>query len=275
MSEASSAQNYAQTAVKNQIGHITNRQDIIQSSVTGTIYNYDGVITSDSDFRPSLLLESRVAQDDYAVSYANLASGKIGAFVSTSGNADGSQNGGSTAFASYQDLLTFNVAGADDDTVTELKYRITLHGVATLGSGTLFGLRNQLGFSSFVYNGSRPSNITYYQTNFSDLKYTVGVDSAYFDVTSNITGKSYTQTFLLALEVLAVPGNIADYLHTASIKFDLPQEVTMSSSSGIFLTATDIGSVPETATWGMMIAGFGIMGAAMRTRRRSAKVSFA
>ncbi|QQV79065.1 PEPxxWA-CTERM sorting domain-containing protein [Sphingomonas aliaeris] len=49
----------------------------------------------------------------------------------------------------------------------------------------------------------------------------------------------------------------------------------MSSSSGIFLTATDIGSVPETATWGMMIAGFGIMGAAMRTRRRSAKVSFA
>jgi len=35
------------------------------------------------------------------------------------------------------------------------------------------------------------------------------------------------------------------------------------------------GAVPETATWGMMIAGFGLMGAAMRTRRRSTKVSFA
>jgi hypothetical protein len=35
------------------------------------------------------------------------------------------------------------------------------------------------------------------------------------------------------------------------------------------------GAVPETATWGMMIAGFGMMGAAMRTRRRSIKVSFA
>jgi hypothetical protein len=34
-------------------------------------------------------------------------------------------------------------------------------------------------------------------------------------------------------------------------------------------------AVPETATWGMMIAGFGVMGAAMRTRRRSTKVSFA
>ena len=35
------------------------------------------------------------------------------------------------------------------------------------------------------------------------------------------------------------------------------------------------GAVPETATWGMMIAGFGMIGAAMRTRRRSTKVTFA
>jgi hypothetical protein len=42
------------------------------------------------------------------------------------------------------------------------------------------------------------------------------------------------------------------------------------------ITATTaIPAVPETATWGMMIAGFGMMGAAMRTRRRSTKVSFA
>lgn len=34
-------------------------------------------------------------------------------------------------------------------------------------------------------------------------------------------------------------------------------------------------AVPETATWAMMIAGFGMMGAAMRTRRRSTKVTFA
>jgi hypothetical protein len=34
-------------------------------------------------------------------------------------------------------------------------------------------------------------------------------------------------------------------------------------------------AVPETATWGMMIAGFGMMGAALRTRRHSTKVTFA
>jgi hypothetical protein len=31
-----------------------------------------------------------------------------------------------------------------------------------------------------------------------------------------------------------------------------------------------IGAVPETATWGMMIAGFGLVGGAMRARRRTA-----
>lgn len=40
-------------------------------------------------------------------------------------------------------------------------------------------------------------------------------------------------------------------------------------------TAAAAGAVPETATWGMMIAGFGMMGAAMRTRRRRTTVSFA
>jgi hypothetical protein len=40
-------------------------------------------------------------------------------------------------------------------------------------------------------------------------------------------------------------------------------------------TFATAGAVPETATWGMMIAGFGMMGAAMRSRRPSTKVSFA
>ena len=35
------------------------------------------------------------------------------------------------------------------------------------------------------------------------------------------------------------------------------------------------GAVPEPATWGMMLAGFGIVGGTMRYRRRSTKVSFA
>ena len=35
------------------------------------------------------------------------------------------------------------------------------------------------------------------------------------------------------------------------------------------------GAVPEPATWGMMILGFGMMGASVRYRRRSSKVAVA
>jgi hypothetical protein len=33
--------------------------------------------------------------------------------------------------------------------------------------------------------------------------------------------------------------------------------------------------VPEPATWGMMILGFGLVGASMRYRRRATRVTFA
>ena len=50
----------------------------------------------------------------------------------------------------------------------------------------------------------------------------------------------------------------------------------VQATPGITFTATPVtAAVPETATWAMMIAGFGMMGVALRTRRRSTKVSFA
>ena len=33
-------------------------------------------------------------------------------------------------------------------------------------------------------------------------------------------------------------------------------------------------AVPETATWGMMITGFGMIGGGLRSRRRSRRISF-
>ena len=39
--------------------------------------------------------------------------------------------------------------------------------------------------------------------------------------------------------------------------------------------AFDINAVPEPATWGMMIMGFGVMGAAMRRRRQQVRVTYA
>lgn len=72
--------------------------------------------------------------------------------------------------------------------------------------------------------------------------------------------------------------------HTGAVLNAITTNVLTSNSSYIYnngvityLTGGTItaAAVPETATWGMMLAGFGLMGAAMRYRRRSAKVAYA
>ena len=71
----------------------------------------------------------------------------------------------------------------------------------------------------------------------------------------------------------------ADFGHTASISFDLPEGVTVNSASGVFLTQQDTAAVPEPATWAMMLAGFGVIGGVMRRIRvgvapRAARLAF-
>jgi hypothetical protein len=52
---------------------------------------------------------------------------------------------------------------------------------------------------------------------------------------------------------------------------------TFSPGSSSFVTATSaaIGAVPEASTWAMMLAGFGIVGSAVRLRRRRLVHAFA
>jgi hypothetical protein len=53
-----------------------------------------------------------------------------------------------------------------------------------------------------------------------------------------------------------------------------PAQASVQSGNVVFATITPP-AVPEPATWGMMIAGFGAVGGAMRYRRRATKVAFA
>lgn len=48
-----------------------------------------------------------------------------------------------------------------------------------------------------------------------------------------------------------------------------------SNSGGYFGGNLQVAAVPEPATWAMMLVGFGMMGGAIRSRRRSTAVSFA
>lgn len=62
-----------------------------------------------------------------------------------------------------------------------------------------------------------------------------------------------------------------DFGNTSALRFgDLPEGLSFTSQSGTFLTGLDNGGggvIPEPATWGLMIAGFGLVGAGLRHRR--------
>jgi hypothetical protein len=70
------------------------------------------------------------------------------------------------------------------------------------------------------------------------------------------------------LDLLCFGDRQCNFGSTASTRFGaLPDGLTYSSASGVFLTGLSAGGVPEPATWAMMILGFGVIGGAMRRRR--------
>ncbi len=78
------------------------------------------------------------------------------------------------------------------------------------------------------------------------------------------------------LNVSCRSGDSCDFGHTAKFGFGpLPTGLSYTSASGLFLSSVagpidpggGGGGVPEPATWAMMILGFGLAGAAIRSRR--------
>lgn len=67
------------------------------------------------------------------------------------------------------------------------------------------------------------------------------------------------------VELLAV----CDFGHTSAVGFGtMPQGLSYTSGSGVFLAGDPTGGgVPEPASWAMLMAGFGLVGATMRKRR--------
>jgi len=77
-------------------------------------------------------------------------------------------------------------------------------------------------------------------------------------------GQMLVGTSALGLTVIDAS---ADFSNTSTLSLMLPTGVSFTSDSGVFLSGLSA-SAPEPAAWIAMLAGFGLVGAAFRRRRR-------
>ncbi len=207
---------------------------------------------------------------------ANLHTGKLGVRAAgTTYNIGGyNYSARAEALAALGDGLNFTVAGASAGTITNIGVTLALHGSLTLDAF----LQEQLSFRSagfadaqFINQiASTPYAAPHFQytnasgwVSFDFTPYTPG--NVVFHGVYALTGAS--QHVDIGEVLLAnSSGGVSDYAHTSDLTLSLPHGVSFTSDSGAFLT----GSVPEPATWALLVAGFAVTGMAARRRDRVA-----
>lgn len=192
-----------------------------------------------------------------ARAYGDLRTGKVGAFAGTSAS------GYSTASAIISENLLFNIAGADADTITPVRFLVSLHAAAA-DAHSLFRFRADYGQFTVVGDFDRP----YFTetTAWSAARTWVEGTTRYADLTYNLRGANQLLTVEMTLQAIAFLGKTSDFYHTGGLQIMAPQGTTFTSQSGVFLTAN---GVPEPASWAMLIAGFGLVGGMARRRGAS------
>ncbi|KTT71870.1 PEPxxWA-CTERM sorting domain-containing protein [Sphingomonas endophytica] len=261
-------------------GDTNNQYAVTRNDATVSVTQNYKPVSSDNSARARLETPVVSAGAGAASAYVDLAQGKMGAYASAPQlppEEMGQLNLTSTASASFKERLLFTAAGATYKTLTKIDYEVTLHGVfsgtggwgldGALGKADQYGSQFAVGGTSMADGAVswRKGGATY-----TALSATEGV----FRGSASFWGESWNPLFELQLDLHAYSMNpdtlasgLADMGNTATIKFSLPGNVTMTSASGQFLTGGAAAGVPEPATWAMMLLGFGAVGVAVRRRR--------
>lgn len=201
------------------------------------------VSTSKLDMFPS------VYADTHGTAYAeaSLAKGTLGAGASGQRRLTSQQWIEGTdgyAVARLWDTLNFHVAGATAGTHTVIQVSYEVDGVyapSTLEMASMsfwfdFGTSHAFGGSGAngFTNGNAPGNWI------SPSLVWNGPGQMLFTAGYELVGED-TEIGLL-MQMLTIGGfGSADFTHTAALSFDLPSNVSFTSASGVFLTATDPG----------------------------------
>ncbi|GGB18296.1 hypothetical protein GCM10011380_04810 [Sphingomonas metalli] len=215
-----------------------------------------------------------------ASAYVDLAHGKLGASVTDKGaGPEGYANSSVRAEASLEDDLIFTAAGAGADTVSSFDFEMGLHGSfagtgSWIASGS-FSEPNEPARTSFSFSGTSFADLTD-RTAKGSISYTArSADEAIVRGKVSFTGDSWSTHVIFTLRALAralgdgSQSGLADLGNTATLRFALPTNVTMTSASGQFLTdVAPVSSVPEPGSWALMLTGFVLVSGATRQRRR-------
>ncbi len=209
---------------------------------------------------------NRTSSISSARSYADLTSGKMGLVAATSAG------GFAEGRASWNDRVTFTVAGANASTLTRVKAKASLHAASMMNAGIGYRFAD----AAFSANSSFDSGFSMFMRSLTDVYYAenrpgnrafsswVDGDTRHFEWEFDILGASAFYIVEGSLFGQAWDGGSTDLINTARVSLVLPQGVSFTSGSGDFLTA--VGGVPEPDTWAMLIAGFGLVGAVSRRR---------
>ena len=209
--------------------------------------------------------------------YVNLATGKMGGVASAGPNVSDA-----IADESYSDLLHFAVSGAGSGTITDIGVSLTVDGVMSAGSlndenqvvlllnidGNTMQIdigQNLSGSvcvgSPCVYGESVAGN--WVASSFSGTN----PNSVTFTGVFALTGPTQDVPVSSELEVVASGADsvgTTDYSQTAAISLSLPQGVSFTSDSGVFLTQS---TVPEPSAIWFAGAGLTVLGLLRRRAR--------
>jgi hypothetical protein len=198
-----------------------------------------------------------------ALATGDLATGSVGVYAfPTQVGAVVSEG---TASAILQDSLTFNVAGANSSTITDIGVTFTVDGnvsfaesaaaqlneIMTFGCGT-----STCGDISYGFNGG--SNQIIEDGGWvSQNIVSESADSFIFSGVYALSGATDVLPILLELKAECQGDASCDVSHTGAVSFTLPSNVTFTSESGLFLAQPLTTATPEPSYAGLLGLGFG------------------
>ncbi|GAA3703279.1 hypothetical protein GCM10022268_11170 [Sphingomonas cynarae] len=207
-----------------------------------------------------------------AFAKASVSRGQLGVAVS------GNDRASSQASATIRDVITFNAADYDF-----AYFEIAIHGVAFSGQAGRVDLGYDISFESERY-------LSLFKTQYYiSSKDSESEESLWSNHDFDINGERISDDmYLIQGAIRLMPGSstfnfsstMASFVNgpgygafgnTASLSFKLPEGVSLTSQSGLFLS--EVGTIPEPTTWLMFILGFGFIAAVIRLNRCDRRIA--